>query len=557
MTEKGLSNTQTVELMLRERGVELQPEVLSAVSDIISALMKDVTESVSSLNETIVSLKENISTLSAINKSTNESLTEIVNTMNRRHNEDQAVIAELREKLKRAEAKLGRNSSNSNKPSSWDPFSKPKPSPKRSAILTPSGNKNRKRVSGGQAGHKGTTMKISDSPDNTVNVCPAECSACPHYQQCLEASSVRETRSVVDVVVSTVQTDYLQRVFTCCVSGEEKTGSFPEGVSSRLQYGPMTKAVVTDLSTDGAMSMERIRVFMNTLFGFGMSDGTVRNIIAKGASLGKSVLDKIKDAVSRCHVVHFDETGGRYMGKNAWFHIAATQLFTIYGFSRKRGCEGISPLGVYNMMTDPEQVAVTDFWKSYIKLDGKYPRKHAFCMAHLDRELQDLRDNYGNPACARKMQKLLSQIYVKVQELKEIGITEAPQDFIDEVYEKYDKIVKAALNKYRLPKATGRKGRPAKGRIRALFERFRDYKDGVLMFLTDFEVPASNNRAEKSARSLKSKLKVSGCFRGERGPDDFCIVKSILESARKQGLNHLEILKDLFSGKDIFPSFSV
>lgn len=75
------------------------------------------------------------------------------------------------------------------------------------------------------------------------------------------------------------------------------------------------------------------------------------------------------------------------------------------------------------------------------------------------------------------------------------------------MYETYDKIVKVALNNYKLPKATGGKRRSANGRIRALFKSFRDYREGVLMFLNDFEVPATNNHAEQSTRSLKSKLR--------------------------------------------------
>ena len=72
------------------------------------------------------------------------------------------------------------------------------------------------------------------------------------------------------------------------------------------------------------MSMERIKVFMNTLFDFNMSDGTVKNTITKGAKLGKEFTEKVKEAISKSKVAHFDETGGRYMGKNGWFHIAAT-----------------------------------------------------------------------------------------------------------------------------------------------------------------------------------------------------------------------------------------
>ena len=547
MSAKGISNIDNFSSALKERGFDLPKDAVSAIIDVACS---PLLEEIRGLKDIISRLNETVATLNDINSSTEKSM----KIMSQNLEALMAKNKELEEKLRESEAKNNRNSSNSNKPSSWDHFAKP--SPKKSVIFS-GGKEKRKKSSGGQKGHKGATMNISDRPDKIVDVCPGECRMCPRYRECLASSTVRETRSVVDIELKSVQTDYQLRQFRCPNDGKLHLGLFPEGVSSRLQYGPMTKAVVTDLSADGAMSMKRIKVFMNTLFGFSMSDGTVRNMVAKAAKLGKDFVAKAKKAVSGSYVVHFDETGCRHMGHNAWFHMAATRLFSIFGFHKKRGKEGIESLGVYTGMKDPSQVAVTDFWSSYLTLDGDSQRRHAFCIAHLDRELQDLIDNYGNPACARKMQKLLKDAYIKVQKLKAKGLESADQAFLEEVSRKYDRIVTAALNKYKKPKKTGKKGRPSKGRERALFERFRDYKKGVLMFLHDFEVPASNNTAELCAKGLKSKLKVSECFRGATGPDDFCIVKSILESSRKHGLNHLEILRDLFSGKDISPSFSL
>lgn len=554
MTEKGISNIDKLKEELEGRGVSISDDSLFVIIDVVSST---VSEQIQNLQETVRSLKESIESLSCLYKTSEQSIKTLSENLDRTLKEKE----ELLERLKEAEAKNNRNSSNSNRPSSWDHFDKPKPSPKRSVIFSggtsSKGKKNEKRSSGGQIGHKGTTMKLKEVPDNVVDVCPGECRLCSRYRECLLSSTVKETRSVVDVELRSVQTDYVLRSFTCPNRGKELVGQFPENMKSRFQYGPMTKAIVTDLSADGAMSMERIKVFMNTLFGFNMSDGTVKNTITKGAKLGKEFTEKVKEAISKSKVAHFDETGGRYMGKNGWFHIAATKLYTMYGFHQKRGKEGIEALGVYSNMRDPSQVAVTDFWSPYITLDGNNQKRHAFCMAHLDRELQNLIDNYGNPACARKMQKLLDYAYVKVQKLKGEGRTEADNNLLDEVSFKYDRIVTAALNKCKEPKKANKKGRPSKGKIRALFERFRDYKNGVLMFLNDFDVPASNNTGELAAKGLKTKLKVSECFRGATGPDDFCVIKSILETARKHGLNHLNILKDLFSGKDIAPSFSL
>ena len=550
MMVKGIGNIDKLKEKLEERGVSISDDSLFVIIDVITST---VSEQIQNLQQTVKSLKESIESLSCLYKTSEQSIKILSENLNRTLKEKE----ELLERLKESEAKNNRNSSNSNKPSSWDHFDKPKPSPKRSVIFSggtsSKGKKNEKRSSGGQIGHKGTTMKLKEVPDNVVDVCRL----CPRYKECLLSSAVKETRSVVDVELRSVQTDYVLRSFTCPNKGKELVGQFPENMKSRFQYGPMTKAIVTDLSADGAMSMERIKVFMNTLFGFNMSDGTVKNIITKGAKLGKVFTEKVKTAISKSKVAHFDETGGRYMGKNGWFHIAATKLYTMYGFHKKRGKEGIEALGVYSKMRDPSQVAVTDFWAPYLILDENNLKRHAFCMAHLDRELQNLIDNYDNPACARKMQKLLDYAYVNVQKLKEEGRTEANNDLLNVVSLKYDKIVTAALNKYKEPKKANKKGRPSKGKIRALFERFRDYKNGILMFLYDFDVPASNNTGELAAKGLKTKLKVSECFRGATGPDDFCVIKSILETARKHSLNHLNILKDLFSGKDIAPSFSL
>ena len=62
------------------------------------------------------------------------------------------LIAEL-------QRKNGMNSGNSSMPPSSDRFTKPKPSK-----INKGGNKVKKR-SGGQIGHKGSTMKLKDEPD--------------------------------------------------------------------------------------------------------------------------------------------------------------------------------------------------------------------------------------------------------------------------------------------------------------------------------------------------------------------------------------------------------
>jgi len=78
-------------------------------------------------------------------------------------------------------------------------------------------------------------------------------------------------------------------------------------------------------------------------------------------------------------------------------------------------------------------------------------------------------------------------------------------------------------------------GRPAHN----LLLRFKTFAKATLRFLTDFAVPFTNNLAEQDLRMMKLKAKISGGFRTPQGAADFARLRSVIFSARKQGLNIL------------------
>ena len=75
-----------------------------------------------------------------------------------------------------------------------------------------------------------------------------------------------------------------------------------------------------------------------------------------------------------------------------------------------------------------------------------------------------------------------------------------------------------------------------------LARRLRDRKQSVLRFLTDPEVPFTNNQAEQDLRMMKLRMRISGCFRSAQGARDFATLRSVLSTARKQGWNRIEAL---------------
>ena len=81
-----------------------------------------------------------------------------------------SLVIALTEKIKELEAKLNKNSKNSNNPPSSD-------GPKKGAVKNSRIKSNKQ--SGGQPGHKGTTKALTPNPDTIVELKPiTECDKC-------------------------------------------------------------------------------------------------------------------------------------------------------------------------------------------------------------------------------------------------------------------------------------------------------------------------------------------------------------------------------------------
>jgi transposase len=80
------------------------------------------------------------------------------------------------------------------------------------------------------------------------------------------------------------------------------------------------------------------------------------------------------------------------------------------------------------------------------------------------------------------------------------------------------------------------------------------HADAVLLFISDHAVPFTNNVAERAVRMPKVKQKISGCFRTVAGAENFCVIRSCLDTLRKQGHSMLDVLQRAFAGNPIQPT---
>jgi transposase len=93
-----------------------------------------------------------------------------------------------------------------------------------------------------------------------------------------------------------------------------------------------------------------------------------------------------------------------------------------------------------------------------------------------------------------------------------------------------------------LLRTPGARGRPPRRTGHNLLLRLRDRKADVLRFTADFDVPFTNNQAERDIRMMKLRMKISGGFRTVVGAEIFAAMRSVISTARKHGANILRAL---------------
>jgi len=301
------------------------------------------------------------------------------------------------------------------------------------------------------------------------------------------------------------------------------------------------------MNTTGMVGVKRTHEILSEVFGVPISTGTISNMVANCAELVAKPVEVIKEAVIDAAVTHFDETGQRVDGKNYWAHSASTEKLTYISVEESRGQKGMESSGV---LPNYHGIGIHDCWEPYFKYSEM---EHGLCCAHLLRELTAVTENHGQE-WAQKMSDLLLEMKKTKDDLISQGHEYAPDDVWQRYENAYDEIVTEALAANPLSeKDPNKRGRPKRGKVRALVDRLADRKFQWLLFFLDFIVPFTNNQAERDIRAFKVKQKVAGCFRTKSGADNFAAILSFASTARKNGFSPFFAIRDIIRGSFVLP----
>lgn len=452
-----------------------------------------------------------------------------------------ALIEQLLQRVQSLEERLAKNSHNSSLPPSSDRFARQK---NVRSLRQQSGKK-----AGGQEGHPGATLEISETP-NEVIVLPAV-TQCQHCQADLAAVAAKnqERRQVVDVPMPRLQISEYQGEWKQCPHCRGYTSAiFPLEVQASVQYGPRVGAMAVYLQTQQLLPWSRTCEVLSDLVGIKLSEGTLAKLIKQTAKHLEPVEEHIKAALRRAKVLHQDETGLYVKGQRYWMHVTSTKKLTHYQVHKSRGHEALDAISI---LANFRGTSVHDGWATYFQ----YPCDHALCLVHILRELTFLAEELGL-WWAAKMKRLLLAMKEATEAARVQGQACLSPPEVTAFLSHFLALLDEGDQMHpHLPTPKGKRGKAKQHPARNLLDRLWKHRDAVMRFLHDLEVPFDNNLAERDVRMVKVQQKVSGAFRSTEGAVFFCRIRGYLSTLRKQGLQVFSALQATLSGQPVLPSF--
>jgi transposase len=448
-------------------------------------------------------------------------------------------VAQLSSQVNQLESRLAKDSHNSHLPPSSDRFH---PQPK--SLRKKSGKK-----PGAQPGHEGTTLSLSQTPDQVV---VHEVYTCAHCQADLSAEPVlqAERRQVLDVPPKRVIVwEHQAQVKYCPTCHHISTASFPDGVCAPVQYSPALGALAVYLVQQQLLPYERACETIQDLIGPSMTAGTLKALVERCAQHLQPIEEQIATALQQGNVMHQDETSLSVLGKRFWMHVGCTASLTHYAVHASRGRKALDAIGLLKGFAG---VSVHDGLACY----QSYECLHALCNVHHLRELTFVQEVMSQQ-WAGQMKTLLLEMKAAVETARAAGQSGLSQEALQQWRARYQTLLLRAHEHLPCDADTGppKRGRKKQSPARNLLDRLLKYEDQVLRFLHDFRVPFDNSQAERDIRMVKVQQKVSGGFRSLPGAQAFCRIRGYLSTLRKQHLPLITALEQALAGHPLSPAF--
>jgi transposase len=421
--------------------------------------------------------------------------------------------AELRERIAKLEAKLGlppKTPSNSSTP----PSRGQKP------------NEEENRKPKGKP-HKGCARALHPAPTRTVEV---RAERCPHCAADLSTAAQTALERYDRIELPEIKPDVTRVVLhggLCPCCAKRFKAAPPKGLEPGSPFGPNLRAFLLYLRAAHAISFERLARLASDLFGLEISEGALVNILCDSAEAFAQASASIRARLLCGSCLQSDETSVR-VGKKTWwtwvFHHADSAAFVIVPSRGKDVVEDF--LGEHR----------PDYWVSdrLAAQMGWATKEHQVCLAHLIRDAQYAIDE-GDSLFAPKLQELLRRACAIGRRRCQLADATL-RSHLYKLERRLDRLLAIV---------------PAAKAGEKLQRVVKRYRQNLFVFVTNRDLPPTNNGSEQALRPCVVFRKVTNCFRSEWGAKLYADIRSVLETARRRAIDPLHAIRLTLNGNPL------
>lgn len=270
--------------------------------------------------------------------------------------------AALRRRVEELEAKLGEDSSNSNKPPSSDSAYKKQP-------RTGKSKKPRKK----RRGYRQEFMSATETREIFPSVCSCGCSGFENLRPYYTHQHIELPEIVMRV------THFILHKGECAACGKPGRGYVPEEYVTG--FGARFSALVGEIGGMDGGSRETVRKFVGSVLGVHISAGAVQKIIDRVSAAVEPHYEAIGSVIREQPVCNLDETTWKQGGRLNWLWVMAHRGAAFFMIHPKRSAEAFEDLiGTWN------GILISDGYGVYRQWAGK----RQTCLAHLIRRADGL-----------------------------------------------------------------------------------------------------------------------------------------------------------------------
>jgi len=441
----------------------------------------------------------------------------------------------LQTELRRLRDQAAQNSTNSSRPPSTDKPEKPRPKSLR---------KKTGRKPGGQPGHPGRTLQFSDTPKHTKIHPLLECECGEDLSQ--QPATDFQRRQVFDLPPLKLEcTEHRAEIKECPCCHRTCTAAFPADIKAPVQYGKNFRTLLAYLYDGQQGASLRIGEMCEEMFSYAVSEATLQSARQELHQALEPFEERLVEILPQEPILHADETGVPINKVGHYLHCICTPLLTFFAIHLRRGKEAIEAIGIIPKF---KGWLMTDFLSSYLAFDNCL---HTFCKSHLMRELVFLFEQHQQ-AWAKDLYDLFLEMLKCIEEQKARDAPPTRREF-KQWRRRYRDILQAGRQANPLTPTQLARPRSKQSKEQNLLDRLEGYEDCILAFLWEWDLPFTNNEAERPFRMIKTRLKISGCFRTLQGAHRHVRIRSYISTVRKHGLPVLEHLRNALDGRPFLP----